>query len=81
MKAEATGKYRLYKKKTGIAGQVDLITGSEKDINEFLEHKREEHETDKFKIYKEEQVIYKNSQTDGKGNFSDSIPTWRNVSI
>ena len=81
MKAKPTGNYKLYKQQTGKSGKTEVAKGTEKDVDDYYLAHRETEEKDGYVLYKQEEVIYKNTHKDSTGNEFDSSPTWRNVPI
>lgn len=75
MTAIKTGNYRAVKQKIGYSGTKEVIvTGTLNEVNEFLlVYILEEG----YSIYKEEEVIFKNTLKDENGNSLNSAPTWR----
>lgn len=81
MKAEPTGNYKLYKQQTGKSGKTEVVKGTEKVVDDYYLAHKEAEEKDGYILYKQEEVIYKNTHRDSAGNEFDSSPTWRNVPI
>jgi hypothetical protein len=82
MQEELTGRYRLYKQKIGKAGtKTILITGSIDEIEEYYNNCSDEQLGLGYTLFKEQEVIYKDTHLDENGNYSDSSPTWRNIPI
>ena len=78
MSVQTTGKYRVIKSKFGYSGgRTELITGTESEVEAFIQKSRDILEIDGYKLLTEEEVIYKNSLKDESGNFVDSAPVWR----
>lgn len=78
MSVEITGNYRAIKSKFGFSGgRSELMTGTESEVDAFIEKRKDVFEVDGYKLLKEEEVIYKNSIKDESGRFVDSAPVWR----
>jgi hypothetical protein len=69
-----TGNYRICRNKIGIASSNKIIeTGNKDTIAKSWETMEKDYE---FDYYREEEVIYKGSQTDQNGNPINSAPSW-----